>query len=177
MGDPKKARKKYSTPPHPWNKDRIGLEKTLTKEYGFKNKKEIWKISSLLKNFAKQAKTSIVVSTKQAELEKKNLIDKLIRLGLIKQGGQIDDILSLTIKDFCERRLQTLSVRKNLARSLKQARQFIAHGHISIGNKKVTSPNYLVTIEEEAQLCYTSSPALTNNEHPERFVEEKTIGK
>jgi small subunit ribosomal protein S4 len=177
MGDPKKARKKYSTPIHPWRKESIELEKALTKEFGFKNKKEIWKISSLLKNFSKQAKDSIVAITNQGEIEKKNLIERLIRLGLIKQGGQIDDILSLTVRDICERRLQTLIVRKNLARSLGQARQFIVHGHISIGNKKVTSPSYLITVEEESQLCYTASSALTNDEHPERFVEKKVVGK
>ena len=177
MGDPKKARKKYSTPTHPWKKDRIELEKALTKEYKFKNKKEIWKISSLLKNYSKQAKDSIVATTKQAEIQKKNLIDKLTKLGLIQQGGQIDDILSLTIRDLCNRRLQTLVVKKGLARSLGQARQFIVHGHICIGSSKITSPSYLISVEEESQLCYTSSSALTNDEHPERFVEKKVIGK
>ena len=39
MGDPKKARKKYSTPIHPWQKFRIDDEKAIIKEYGMKNKK------------------------------------------------------------------------------------------------------------------------------------------
>ena len=32
MGDPKKLRKKYQTPAHPWNKTRIEEEKILVKE-------------------------------------------------------------------------------------------------------------------------------------------------
>ena len=40
MGSPKKPRKKYSTPSHPWQKIRIEEEKELLKEYGLKNKKE-----------------------------------------------------------------------------------------------------------------------------------------
>ncbi len=41
MGDPKKIRKKYETPVHPWQKTRIVEEIALLKEYGLKNKKEI----------------------------------------------------------------------------------------------------------------------------------------
>ena len=41
MGSPKKQRKKYSKPSHPWQKARIEEEKALKKEYSFKNKKEL----------------------------------------------------------------------------------------------------------------------------------------
>ncbi|MDP7610203.1 MAG: 30S ribosomal protein S4, partial [Candidatus Woesearchaeota archaeon] len=44
MGDPKKQRKKYSKPSHPWQTERIEVEKVLMKEYGLKNKKEIWRV-------------------------------------------------------------------------------------------------------------------------------------
>ena len=40
MGDPRKLRKKYYPPSHPWQKIRIDEEKILMKDYGFKNKKE-----------------------------------------------------------------------------------------------------------------------------------------
>ena len=48
MGDPKKSRKTYSTPSHPWQKERILEEAELSKEYGTKNKKELWKLKSML---------------------------------------------------------------------------------------------------------------------------------
>ena len=41
MGNPKRHRKKYSTPAHPWQRARIEEERELSKEYGFKNKKEM----------------------------------------------------------------------------------------------------------------------------------------
>ena len=44
MGDPKRRKKKYSKPFHPWEKDRIEEEKQLMEEYGLKNKKEIGKL-------------------------------------------------------------------------------------------------------------------------------------
>ena len=39
MGDPRKQRKKFSGPQHPWNKARIDEEKVLLTTYGLKNKK------------------------------------------------------------------------------------------------------------------------------------------
>jgi len=43
MGKPKFSRKKYETPSHPWQEDRIKAENELVKKYGLKNKKEVWK--------------------------------------------------------------------------------------------------------------------------------------
>ena len=42
MGKPKFSRKKYETPSHPWQEDRIKKENELIKKYGLKNKREIW---------------------------------------------------------------------------------------------------------------------------------------
>jgi len=173
MGDPKKPKKKFSMPSHPWKKERIEFEGPIKKEYGLKNKKEIWKLSSVLKRFAEQAKASIVTRTKQAELEKENMVNKLVKMGLIKPGGQIDDILSLTINDICERRLQTLVMKKGFARTTKQARQFIVHRHISIGDRKITAPGYLVSMEEESLISFSPRSSLSNVEHPERTIEKK----
>ena len=77
MGDPKKQRKKFSAPHKRWSKERIDEEKELTKEYGLKNKKEIWKSESKLRNFTRQAKRLISITTKQAEREKEQIILKL----------------------------------------------------------------------------------------------------
>jgi small subunit ribosomal protein S4 len=177
MGDPKKPKKKYSKPTHPWKRDRIEAEKTLAKDYGLVNKREIWKMASSIKNFALQSKKYIVARSKQAEIEKKALIDKLVRLGLIKAGGQIDDILSLDTKDLCERRFQTLVVRKGLARTMRQARQFIVHGHVCVGGNKVTAPGYIVSVDEENTISFAQNSNLANTEHPERTIQKKNIGK
>ena len=41
MGHPRRLRREYSTPRHPYEKDRIEEENKLLHEYGLKNKREI----------------------------------------------------------------------------------------------------------------------------------------
>ncbi|MBU0535452.1 MAG: 30S ribosomal protein S4 [Nanoarchaeota archaeon] len=172
MGDPKKTRKKYETPPHPWKKDRIEEERVLVREYGMSNKKEVYKMRSMLKNFKDQAKNLIALKTAQGEKEKKQILIKLNKLGLMAESSTVDPILDLTLRDVLERRLQTQVYKKNLAKTMKQARQFIVHGHITIGPKRMTSPSYLVSTEEETQLNFAQSSKINNIDHPERFVKE-----
>ena len=76
MGDPKKQRKKYATPSHPWNKDRIIEEQELLKQFGLRRKNEIWKMNSVLRNLLRRAKTIIGGNSQQAEIEKKQLLEK-----------------------------------------------------------------------------------------------------
>ena len=149
MGDPKKQKKKFSTPNHPWQKERIEAEKEILKQYGLRRKYEIWKMDSMLKDFLNRAKTLIAQRNPQSELEKKQLLQRLNSLGLLKKDSKVEDVLNLTLKDVMERRLQTLLIRKQLARTMKQAREFITHEHVAIGERKVTAPSYLVTVSEE----------------------------
>jgi len=168
MGDPKKFRKKYSTPVHPWNAANIASEVKLIKEHGLKNKKEIWKVTSSLKKYKDLAKKLIAVKTSQGEKEKAQMIDKLQRLGLIHAGAELDDVLSLETKDLMERRLQTLIYRLGLARTIKQARQMIIHRHVIVAGKKITFPSYIVSKEEEAQIKFDGKSPFDDEEHPER---------
>lgn len=152
MGDPKKQRKKFSKPSHPWQKERIEAEKGIRDQYGLRRKYEIWKMDSMLKNFLHRAKTIIGERTAQSEIEKTELLSRLYLLGLLKKGSKIEDILNLTLKDVLERRLQTLVYRKQMSKTMLQARQFITHRHIAVGNKKITIPSHLVSIEEEPHI-------------------------
>ena len=152
MGDPKKQRKKFSTPGHPWQKERIELEKEILKQYGLRRKYEIWKMNSMLKKFLNRAKTLIAQRNPQSEVEKKQLLERLYAMGLLKKDSKVEDILNLTLKDVMERRLQTLLCRKQLAKSMIQARQFITHEHVAVGARKVTAPSYLVSLSEEPSI-------------------------
>lgn len=165
-----KLRKKYSRPKHPWQVDRIKEEAQLKQEYGYKNKKEMWKVQSTLRNFRAQARRLIPLTDRQAQLEKKQLIQKLVSLGIVKEGSQIEDVLGLTVKDLFERRIQTIMLRKKMANSIKQARQFITHGHVTIGAKKITSPSYLVKLSEENEISFAGNSSLISELHPERQV-------
>lgn len=172
MGSIKKPRKKYEPPTHPWQRARLEEESRLRKEYGTKNKREIWKIDYILKGFKKSAKKLIASTTRQSELERKQLIDRLKKYGLADDNTKMEDVLNLKIADIMNRRLQTLVNRKNLTKTIRQARQFIVHGHILVNNKKITTPNYLVLKSEEELITFDPASMLAKSDHPERIVLE-----
>ena len=172
MGDPKKQRKQYKTPMHPWQKERIDYEKEILKEYGLKNKKEIWKMESVLRKFRSQAKKLVAQDTLQAKREEELLLNKLVRLNLIEPGAKLESILNLDLKDILNRRLQTQVLKQGLAKSTKQARQFITHRHIKIGDKRVNVPSYLISAEEEFKISFSDSSGLSKDDHPERIKKE-----
>lgn len=173
MGHPKKLKKKYSKPRHPWQQTRIVEEKALVNEYGLKNKREIWKMASLLKNFTSQAKRLIPEKSAQADKEKKQLIGRLARLGFLPPNSDINEALNLSVKNILERRLQTVVYKKGLSRSIGQARQFIVHEHIFIGEKKMTIPSYIVRSGEEAIITFDQNSKLKDESHPARTVMEQ----
>ena len=173
MGDPKKLRKKYSPPRHPWQGARIASEKILVEEYGLKNKREIYKAQSLSRRFTKQAKNLIAEKTEQSQIEKKQLFSRLSKLNLLSKEADLDNVLGLTLKDILDRRLQTLVYKKKLSKTVKQARQFISHGNIAIRGQRVNSPSYLVKLEEENDIDFVADSSLSNKEHPERVIKEK----
>lgn len=174
MGDPRRKRKQYQTPTQRWNKVRIEEEGILVREYGLKNKEELWKAQSILRKFTTQAKRLVGMSGKQRELEQKQLIEKLKSLGLLKTNITLESVLGLTLKDILERRLQTIVFRKGLALTANQARQFIIHQHICIGNQKINVPSHLVKIEEESKITYSAGSPLTKEAHAEMVKLKKT---
>ena len=172
MGDPRFNRKTYETPKHPWEAERIKEEWELKKKYGLKNKREIWKAKSILRNFRAQARelqAKLRYGDQQAERQQKQLFDRLIRLGILSEDNTtLDAVLSLSVEDILRRRLQTIVYLKGLARTPRQARQFIVHGHISVGGRRVTIPGYLVRREEEDQIEYHKYSPLADEMHPMR---------
>jgi small subunit ribosomal protein S4 len=174
MGDPKKHRKKYSTPMHPWQKSRIEEEREITKTYGTKNKKEIWKMNAVITKLANEAKAVAGLKGEEYQKHKSTVLGRAKKLGLIKEGQEIDDVLGLTLRDVMERRLQTLVFNKGLALSIKQARQFVTHEHIQINGRKITSPSYVVPVSEEDHIGFAFNSPFSHPEHPER---EKAVEK
>lgn len=178
MGDPKKIRRKYDTPSHPWQRARIDEEKKVIAEFGLKTKKEIWKLESLLRSFKNQAKSLASRSDAQSKKEEKQLVDRLISMGLLHHGDSLGKVLSLTLNDVMARRLQTFIFKKGLARTMTQARQFITHGHILVNKKKITFPSYLVNLKDEATVEFMAKSGLAKDDHPERVpVERENKGK
>ena len=172
MGDPRKLRKKFSKPSHPWQKERIEEEKGIIKQYGLRRKYEIWRMNSMLKKFLNRAKTIIGERTLQSEVERKQLLSRLHLLGLLKKDSRVEDVLNLKLKDILERRLQTLVCRQQIAKTMMQARQFITHEHIAVGGRKITTPSYLVSIDEEPKIRL-AHPIIVQNIQSEKQAEAK----
>ncbi|MFQ5800213.1 MAG: 30S ribosomal protein S4 [Candidatus Hydrothermarchaeales archaeon] len=157
MGHPRRITKKYSAPKHPWRAERIEEEKEIERVYGLKNKREIWKAHAHLRAIRRQARRLLALKTAQAEVEKAQLMSRLVRVGLLKADAGIDDILALKTTDILERRLQTIVYKTGLASTINYARQLITHGHVKIEGRKVTTPSYLVRVEEEKDITLSKS--------------------
>jgi len=171
MGKPKFSRKKYETPSHPWQEDRIKAENELVKKYGLKNKKEVWKARTKLRRYREQARdllAKVKSEDVQGKKESEQLLVHLNRLNILPTNSSLDDVLALDIESILSRRFQTLSYLKGFSNTPEQARQLIIHGHIGIGDRRVTIPGYMVTKDEEEQIAYTKDSPLNDAMHPAR---------
>ena len=166
MGTTRKIRKKFERPAHPWQRARLEKEAVIKESYGIRRKTEIWKMNTILKNFKKQAKNLIAMTGKQVEIEKKQLIERLNRLGLVEMNATMDNILSLTLENLMDRRLQSKILATGMGRTVKQARQMIVHGHISVNENVISSPSYLVKVGDK--ISFTKTSKFNNPEHVER---------
>ncbi len=170
MGKPKFSRKKYVTPSHPWQEDRIKAENELKKKYGLKNKREIWKAETALRRYRGQTRTLLarISSDPQAKKESDQLLIHLTRMNILAPNSNLDDVLALENESILSRRLQTLTYLKGLANTPDHARQLICHGHIAISGRKITVPSYMVTKQEENEIGYTKDSVLNDTMHPAR---------
>ena len=177
MGDPKFSRRSYDTPSHPWQGERIKAEVVLVKSYGLKNKTEVWKAQSVLRNYRKQARELQALlrgGDAQAKKEADALLNKCGRIGVLPlEGATLNDILALTEKNILGRRLQTIVYEKGLASTITQARQMIVHGHIFMNGHKVTVPGYIVTRNEESTIEFNPASPYTDEMYPMRISAEQ----
>jgi small subunit ribosomal protein S4 len=166
MGDPKKPRKKWEGPTHPWRKEVLQQELELLGKYGLRNKRELWIAKSLLRRMRARARALLALPEEVREARARPLINHLYSMGLLHSTeATLSDVLRLSVEDILERRLQTIVYKKGLAKSLFQARQLIVHGHIAIGSRRVRSPGYLVSRDEEPLVgFYPLSPYVRTQE-------------
>ena len=179
MGDPKFARSKTQTPTHPWKQARIDEEHALKEKYGLKKvggMKEIWREKSSLRRHRNQAMKLIGrVDTSEGHFarEKTDLVNSLCRQRLLVEGASIDDVLQINVEHMLSRRLQSVVYYRGLAPSMRAARNMIVHGHISIGEQKMTVPGYHIRKMEEEELNYSSNSVYNDPNHPFRVEMEK----
>jgi len=158
----KRKHKIYSRPKKPYDKKRIEEEAKIIKEFGLKNKREIWRADSKIKGIRERAKKLIVADPKEHQA----FFDKLNKMGF--KVNSLADVLSLDKKDYLNRRLQTVVFKKNLVTTIKTARQMITHKKVFVDGKIVNIPSYIVTTDLEDKIKLKESKI-----KPEKKVEEK----
>jgi small subunit ribosomal protein S4 len=143
-------------------------ELKLIGEYGLRNKHELWRQETMLSKFRSTARTLIGETPEERKKMEDELLTRLKKLGVLDETAVLDDVLDSTIEDILERRFETIVLRKGLAKTMQQARQLIVHGHMTIGNRRVTTPGYIVPRQEEDKITYTAKSSLANPAHPLR---------
>tara|TARA_B000000441_G_C21666270_1_gene304431 strand:+ start:268 stop:870 length:603 start_codon:yes stop_codon:yes gene_type:complete len=174
MGEPKFSRPRTQTPTHPWKQARIDEEHDLKERYGLKKvggMREIWREKSALRRHRNQAMKLIgrVDSTEgHYAKEKDQLLNSLTKKGLLQTGADVGDVLEINVEHMLSRRLQSVVYYKGLAPSMRAARNLIVHGHICIGDQRMTVPGYHILKEEEDSLKYSDNSPFVDPEHPFR---------
>ncbi|MEM4246551.1 MAG: 30S ribosomal protein S4 [Candidatus Bathyarchaeia archaeon] len=153
MGDPRRIRKKYETPRHPWRMDQIAEELRLIGEYGLRNKRELWKYKTMLSKIRGIARSLLGRSEEERARLQKEYVSKMSKLGLLKPDAAIDDILDLDIRSLLEKRLQTVVYRRGFSKTIHHAREMIVHGHVRVGDRVISIPGYLVTREDDPRIA------------------------
>ncbi|AKH97946.1 30S ribosomal protein S4 [Halanaeroarchaeum sulfurireducens] len=165
MALPGENTKFYETPNHPYQGERIAEEADLLGRYGLKNKEELWRAQSELRSYRREARRLLGRTGEESADE---FVSRLTRIGVLDEGDELDDVLSLDVTDVLERRFQTVVYRKGLANTVEQARQFVGHGHILIDGRRVSAPSYKVEVDVEDHIEFDESSPLADELHPER---------
>lgn len=174
MGNIKKQRKKYRIPFKKWDKIRADEEDAIVSEFGLKSKTEVWKANAKVSKFRTAARTLFTKTGPVAERTKKDLTEKAKKQGLVSvESATLDDLLGINAKNILERRLETIILKKGFANTPKQARQFISHGHVMIGERVVTVPGYHVSRDEESLVTLVPRSPLSKPDHPARMTPQK----
>jgi len=164
----KKLKKTYETPNEGWSEERIQREEELTEEYGLNNKKEIYKAQSQLRSFRRKARE--LVSEDDDSEAVQEIKQRAHDLGLVKGNAELEDLFTLNVTDFLDRRLQTAVNRRGYSDTVNEARQLVVHGHVYVDGQRVNVPSYLLTKEEEKDL----EVRRPEPEEAEEEVEEET---
>jgi small subunit ribosomal protein S4 len=147
----KRKHKKYSKPKRPYDKTRIEEEAKIIKEFGLKNKKEIWKADAKINAMRERAKKLVTAESQ----DQKKFFEKLQKIGL--KVDSIAEALSLNKTDYLNRRLQTVVFKKKMAPTVKTARQLITHKKVLVDGKIVNKPSYIVPVELESKITVKAS--------------------
>lgn len=84
----------------------------------------------------------------------------------VKSSGATGEVLLSLL----ERRLDNVIYRLKLSNTRKQARQIIVHGHILVNSRKVYSPSFLVSVNDQVSLA---SNVVDKKEFLEQVIDKR----
>jgi len=99
-----------------------------------------------LSEYGKQLEEKQKVKRMYGVLEKQ--FRRFFKIAVHGEGATGEILLSML-----ERRLDNVLYRLKLATTRKQARQVIVHGHVLVNGKKVYSPSFQVSVNDEVSLA------------------------
>ncbi|KKP29602.1 MAG: 30S ribosomal protein S4 [candidate division TM6 bacterium GW2011_GWF2_30_66] len=117
----------------------------------------------------KQSEYGKQLSEKQKIKETYGMREKQFRKffdAAVKSSGATGEVLLSLL----ERRLDNVVYRLKLANTRKQARQIIVHGHILVNSRKVYSPSFLVSVNDQVSLA---SNVVDKKEFLEQVIDKR----
>lgn len=135
-----------------WTTDQLSSELYILGSYGLRNKRELWKAQTEIARIRNQARQLLALPAEVRHEKETQLLTFLNRLSLVQPSATLDDVLSLKVEDLLDRRLQTIVMKKSAIKSPYLARQLVVHRHVTIGNRRVNIPGYLVRKDEEDKI-------------------------
>ena len=174
MGHPKKPKKQYKKPNHPYEKERMITELKLVGRYGLRNKRELWKAQTILGNLRSQARSILAEPEGVREIREHDLLARTHRMGILEEDATLDNVLGLSIESILDRRLQTLVYRLGYPYTPYQARQMIVQRHVMLGDEIVSTPSRLIKRHEEEKIGLSPFSKFADENHPMRAKGEET---
>ncbi|KAK0584016.1 hypothetical protein LWI29_006557 [Acer saccharum] len=150
--------KTFKKPRRPYEKERLDAELRLVGEFGLRCKRELWRVQYALSRIRNAARELLTLDEKNPRriFEGEALLRRMNRYGLLDETrNKLDYVLSLTVENFLERRLQTIVFKSGMAKSIHHARVLIRQRHIRVGRQVVNIPSFMVRVDSQKHIDFS----------------------
>lgn len=173
--------KTFKSPRRPFDKERLDNELKICGAFGLKNKRELWRVQLTLSKIRKAARSLLTLDQKSKKriFEGQALMKRLMRLGLLSESElKLDYVLKLQVEDFLKCRLQTHVHEIGLAKSIHHARVIVRHGHVTVNNRRVNVPSFMVHTDSAKRIGFdTRSPLSQSSKGKPGRVAKRSLKK